>query len=60
MTESAAYNKRVKKGERAALIAKAVREHGVKASELYFCRECGSGPWHQSWGKPCPNCTGAD
>jgi len=50
----------VPKVNRARLIYLAAREHGVEERDLYFCRECGSGPWHKSWGKPCPNCTGAD
>ena len=28
--------------------------------ETFICRGCGTGPWHKSWGRFCPNCTGAD
>lgn len=29
-------------------------------STLFMCPACGDGPWHQSWGRICPNCSGAD
>jgi len=61
MTEARKYGTYyVPESERAALLTKAARDNDVPKSDLYFCKECGSGPWHISWGEPCPNCTGAD